>query len=73
MQFPLEECLSGKLSEETMAKVVQRYTEENVAEKEPPGGAQNDLQCYVRAQVVSDKVSFRSERRRYVEERGSPT
>ncbi|KAI8421690.1 hypothetical protein MSG28_009676 [Choristoneura fumiferana] len=55
MQFPLEETLSGELSEESMAMVVQRYTEEIVAEKEPPGGAQLDLQCYVRAQVVSDK------------------
>ncbi|XP_047990748.1 endoribonuclease Dicer [Leguminivora glycinivorella] len=55
IQFPLHEALSGNLSDESYEQVTQRYSENGVVEREPPGGAQNVMQCYVRSQVVSDK------------------
>ncbi|CAH0719964.1 unnamed protein product, partial [Brenthis ino] len=56
IQFPLSDALSGKLSTESRAMIQQQYAEsDSTAETEPDGKAQNAMQCYVRAQAVSDK------------------
>lgn len=57
IQFPLSDALSGNLSTESRAMIQQQYAESDcTAETEPDGKAQNAMQCYVRAQAVSDKV-----------------
>lgn len=57
MQFQLDDALNGTLSTESEAIIHQRCAEiDSTAEFEPHGKAQNAMQCYVRAQAVSDKV-----------------
>ncbi|XP_059057480.1 endoribonuclease Dicer [Achroia grisella] len=55
MQFSQSEALSGSLSDESWESVISRYTNCDASEKEPNGEVQNSMQCYVRAQAVSDK------------------
>lgn len=59
MHFSLQEALSGNLSEDSWGMVQNRHDNcDGAAEPEPPGQAQNSMQCYVRAQAVADKVSL---------------
>ncbi|CAH1636516.1 unnamed protein product [Spodoptera littoralis] len=55
VQFPRDELLEGKLSEESMNMVKEKFTNDSTAETEPPEKAQNAMQLYVHSQAVSDK------------------
>lgn len=62
MEFSNTEALSGKLSNKSLSLIQKRFFEANSqlrpAEPEPEGDVQNEMQRYIGAQAVSDKVHF---------------